>query len=270
MTHSIIEAVVLGIIQGIAEFLPISSSGHLVIFGDLLQKGLHLQVDESHNLILNVALHVGTLGSILTVYRREVVGLIQQPRLCGAIVIATIPAAIVGLLFEDQFKAAFSTPLVAGIGLLITALLLIVAQKLQTERRSLDQTGPAPALAVGAFQSLALVPGISRSGSTIAAGLFAGLKRDAATTFSFLIAIPAIGGAAVLTAAEAWQAGLGSLQPVPVALGMLTAFLVGLAALRLLIRAVSRGKLHWFAYYCLTIGVVTIVWQVLRASGNSF
>ena len=263
MTQSIIEAVVLGIIQGIAEFLPISSSGHLVIFGDLLQKSLGLQVDESHNLMLNVALHVGTLGSILVVYRRDVVALLRQPRLCSAIVVATIPAVIVGLLFEEEFRDAFSTPLVAGMGLLLTAALLIVAQKRQKERHRLEETGVGPAWVVGMFQSMALVPGVSRSGSTIAAGLFTGMQREAATTFSFLIAIPAIAGAALLTTVEAWKSGWGSLQPLPVGLGMLTSFVIGLAALRVLIRAVGQGRLHWFAYYCLAVGALTIGWQVL-------
>ena len=259
---AIVEAVLLGIVQGIAEFLPISSSGHLVILGNLLERGLGIHADETHNLALNVALHVGTLGSILVVYRKEIVQLLRQFRLCLAIVMATIPAGLAGVLLADHFKKAFATPLVAGCCLVVTAVLLLAGQSLERNKNQLEETTLWQAIVVGVFQAFALLPGISRSGSTIAAGLFTGLQRQAATTFSFLIAIPAIGGAATLTAWDAWQAPAANEPLLPLCLGALVSFVVGLFSLRWLIQLVSQRKLHWFAYYCLVVAVLTITWQL--------
>ncbi len=263
MDHNLVEALVLGVVQGVAEFLPVSSSGHLVIFGDLLQKALGVQVDESHNLLLNVALHVGTLASILVVYWRELWGLLRRPRLCWAIVVATVPAAVVGVLFKDVFETAFSTPLVAGVGLLVTAVLLLAGQRLERAKERLESISTRSATVVGLFQAAALCPGISRSGSTIAGALLSGVDRQSATTFSFLIAVPAIGGAAFLTAMDVWKEGAGNLQLVPVLLGAVTAFVVGVLSLRLLIRLVAQGRLYWFAVYCALLGLATVVWQVV-------
>lgn len=264
MTGSeILEAVLLGIVQGIAEFLPISSSGHLVICGDLIARLSGREIDPEGNLQMNVALHVGTLGSILWVYRSELRELLGRRRLCVGIVVATIPLVIVGFTLKDWFERFFQTPLIAGCGLLVTAAMLWLGQKLEREQHSLDDITPRRALTVGLFQAIALVPGISRSGSTIAGGLLTGMRRDAATTFSFLIAIPAILGAATLEGQKIWENGSTGGNSAAMVVGMLTAFLVGVVALRWLLRIVSDRKLHWFAAYCLTVGVATIVWQVL-------
>lgn len=258
----IIEAIILGVVQGIAEFLPISSSGHLVIFEELLARCFGAQEVVVEKMTLNVALHLGTLLSIVVVFWKDLLQLVHKTRLCVAIVIATIPAGIVGVVWKDTLEAAFGSPLLAGCALLVTALLLAVSQKFEQNEKPLDSIDLRTGLIIGVFQAAALVPGISRSGSTIGSGLLMGLRREAAASFSFFIAIPAIGGAAVLTAADVWQdpAGFGSVPPL--AAGTLTSFVVGVAALRWLIRLVARGKLHWFAYYCATVGTLTIVWQV--------
>jgi undecaprenyl-diphosphatase len=263
MGSEILETVLLGIVQGIAEFLPISSSGHLVICGELLARFSGRPIDPEGNLQMNVALHVGTLGSILWVYRSELRALVGRRQLCVGIVVATIPLVIVGLTLRDWFERVFQTPLIAGCGLLVTAAMLWLGQKLEREEHELDGVSPRRALTVGLFQAFALVPGISRSGSTIAGGLLTGMRREAATTFSFLIAIPAILGAATLEGKKIWENGSVVGDPVALVLGMLTAFLVGVVALRWLLRIVSERKLHWFAAYCLTVGLATIVWQVL-------
>ena len=248
-------AIVLGVIQGIAEFLPISSSGHLVIAGELfgIPKG---------NLALDVSLHVGTLASILVVYRRDIIPALKNPRLVLAVVAATIPLVFVGLFVKDIVEEAFDSALVAGCGLLLTATVVGLMPRVEREMTSLTDVTWRQALTVGLFQMLAVLPGVSRSGTTIFGGLTAGLKRDAAANFSFYIAVPAIAGAAVLHARDLLGAGSAGLQPGPMIAGMLTSFIVGIGALRLLLGMVSRRKLHWFALYCALLGGAVIAWQL--------
>lgn len=259
-----VKAIVLGAIQGIAEFLPISSSGHLVICGAIWQEATGETASPEGDLALNVALHAGTLFSILWVYRRDLWAFVaaRHWRLFMAIVVASIPAAIVGLAFKEHFEQAFATPLVAGCGLLVTATLLLLGQRLERGEWDLANVSPLRALVIGIFQAIALVPGISRSGSTIAGGLFMGLKRDAAAAFSFFIAIPAIGGAAVLTFKDAVVAGAPPHNVGALVAGAAVSFVVGVFALRGLLRVIARGKLHWFAAYCVLAGAATIVWQL--------
>lgn len=269
----LLHAILLGAVQGVAEFLPISSSGHLVVFGAVLEHGLGLEGSEKEHVVMNVALHVGTLFSIVLVYWQDLRTLLYRPKLCAFIVLATIPAAVVGLTLKSQLEQAFSSPLVVACGWVVTGGLLLYGQNNHRNERTLDAMTARDALLVGLFQSVALVPGISRSGSTISGGLLTGLRRDTAASFSFLIAIPAIAGAAVvqskdlivlvlkgesLGAATAdspgWMAMLA---------GAVTAFLVGVVALRWLRAMISQGKLHWFAYYCLTMAGITVLWQGL-------
>ena len=265
-----LEAIILGVVQGIAEFLPISSSGHLVILREPLGRLLGVQTtDLDKNLQLNVALHLGTLFSILAIYRAELRKLTRQPRLCLAIVVATIPIVIVGFTLKDRFEVVFGDPLVAGCGLLLTAGLLVVGQKMGRGDRSLEGMPMRQALVIGLFQAVAIVPGISRSGSTIAGGLLTGLRRDSAAMFSFFIAIPAISGAAVLIGKDIWQ-GQGGGNALPVlAVGALTSFVVGFFSLRWLLRLISQRKLHWFACYCALVAVVTILWQLSERLASS-
>ena len=252
------EATILGIVQGIAEFLPISSSGHLVIVGSLLGRPA-----DSGSLELNIALHLGTLFSILVVYRRDVVQMCRQFRTIFNVGLATLPIVVVGLTLKDSIESAFETPLIAGCCLFITAALLLLGQRLERGDRSVETMTWRNALAVGLFQMVAVLPGISRSGSTIAGGMMSGLRRDSAATFSFLIAIPAIGGASVLLIKDLLEAGPGGESVGVMGLGAVVSFLVGWASLRVLIHVVSRRKLHWFAYYCLAVGSLTVVWQLL-------
>jgi len=259
-----LEAIVLGVVQGIAEFLPISSSGHLVIISELMQQLGRSPVDPAGNLRMNVALHVGTLFSIVCVYYTDLLKLFRQPRLMLAIATATVPVVVVGLMLKDRFEAVYQTPMFVGCSLLVTAALLVVGQRLEQNKFSLDEISTARALVIGLFQALALIPGISRSGSTIAAGLLVGFRREAAATFSFFIAIPAILGAAVLTVADLNNSPLNADSSAGVLLvAMLTAFAIGWVALRLLLNFVSQGKLHWFAIYCALAGVATIGWQMV-------
>jgi len=258
-----LEAVGLGIIQGISEFLPISSSGHLVIVSEVIHQLTGRQVDPESNLQMTVALHLGTLLSILVVYRRDLRNLIRQPRLCLAIVAATIPIVIVGFTLKDAIKTHLFNPLAAGCGLWLTAGLLFCGQRADRDELSLPSVGWKRSVVIGLFQAVAIVPGVSRSGSTIAGGLIVGLRRDAATTFSFLIAIPAIAGAVVLTAKDIFEGQGGDNSLGVLAVGAFVSFVIGFFALRWLIRLVSQRKLHWFAWYCLCAGTAAVLWQLI-------
>ncbi|VAX40505.1 Undecaprenyl-diphosphatase [hydrothermal vent metagenome] len=276
MDYSILRAIILGVIQGIAEFLPISSSGHLVIFGDLLHRVMGTHSQQGEDLHMNIALHVGTLFSILWVYRDEIRHRVfQQPRLMLGICIATLPLVAIGLSsIKDIIEDIFNTPLYAGCGLLVTALFLFLGQKLQREaaNSTLKELHPMQAMLVGLFQAVAIIPGISRSGSTISAGLLCGIERQAAATFSFLIAIPAIAGAAVLmlkdiltqppVATSTTSTVASGNYHVALWVGGITAFFVGWGSLRGLLTLIGKGRLHYFAIYCLLLGSSTIIWQL--------
>ena len=271
-----VQVILLATIQGIAEFLPISSSGHLVVFGKLFEKWLGGPGGgHGENIVLNVALHVGTLGSILVVYRRDLWSIWKKPRLCLAIVLATIPAAVIGLTLKKKIEATFEQPLVVACGWLVTAGLLWVGQRIGRNERTLDELGVLDAVKIGCFQALALFRGVSRSGSSIAGGLFTGYRRDAAASFSFLIAIPAIGGAAVvegaslaakvMAARESTAAATavlwGGYTPSAILVGVLVSFLVGLVSLRWLLRVITERGLNWFVVYCLLAAAATFTWQ---------
>ncbi|MBS0203684.1 MAG: undecaprenyl-diphosphate phosphatase [Planctomycetes bacterium] len=260
-----IRVLILAVIQGVAEFLPISSSGHLVIGNELLKRLQGASVAEE-GMTLNLVLHLGTLGSILVVYCRRLLQILTEMdwRLCSAIVMASVPAAIVGIGFKKQLEPLFVEPAVAGAGLLVTATLLILGQRLQSGKFTDRQLPWLVAFVVGCFQAVALVPGISRSGSTISGGLLSGMQRESAATFSFLIAIPAIGGAVLLDLRDWFKPG--HVESMPIAwptllMGMIVSFVVGIVALKLLISFISRQRLHWFGYYCLAMGIAVLLWQ---------
>ncbi len=279
-TPEVWQAILLGIVQGIAEFLPISSSGHLVVFAPITGDLLGTTTESHESLILNVVLHVGTLLSIVVVYRKALWELLKQFQLCFYIVLATIPVGIVGLTLKPLLDQAFETPLVVAIGWLATAVMLLSGQKWATssENCRMEEMGPGRALMIGMFQAVALVPGISRSGSTIAGGMLSGLRREDAATFSFFIAIPAISAAALkvgldamnLNAESITTAGSSSISWTALLAGAATSFVVGIVCLQLLIKAVKMMKLHWFAYYCVAMAIGTIIWQlsVARSVGS--
>ncbi len=261
----ILEAIILGVIQGVGEFLPISSSGHLVIGGELLENLLGTSSDPSEKLLLNITLHAGTLGSILVVYRQQVWNLRLQPRVGLLLVAASVPAAVLGLTFRDVFAKVFSTPMVVGVALYATAGLLVVGQRLERGEISYERLPLGKALLIGLFQAGALIPGISRSGSTISGGLLLGLNRESAATFSFLMAIPVIGGAALVEFKDilTGEATVGS--PLALLVGGGVSFGVGVVVLRWLVELIAKGRLHWFAWYCTAVGTATIIWQLVAS-----
>jgi undecaprenyl-diphosphatase len=256
------QVLVLAIVQGITEFLPISSDGHLVALSALIMPGL----DPERFMGLEMALHLGTLGSILVYYRREIVGLLgRDRRLIPLLIIATIPSVIVGLALRELMPDMLHNALLAGLMLPVTGGLLLVAARFQKpEKNDYQQISLRQAILIGLAQPFALLPGISRSGTTITAGLLTGLTPRAATTYSFLMAIPATAGAGgyevlkmLLREPSEDQLPAGWLL-----WGALLSFVVGLAAIQFLNRMLERNRLHWFAWWCIPLGVVVVVWQL--------
>lgn len=252
-----VQVLILGVIQGIAEFLPISSSGHLVLTGILLEHftGMRLSTGKE----LEVLLHLGTLGAILLFYFDDLWRILFQPRIIAVLIVATIPAAIIGLTLEDWFDRAFDSPMVVGFGLLMTAFLLLVGQKFETSRYDNENFPWIVAVVIGCFQAAALLPGISRSGSTISGGLLTGVNRITATRYSFLLAIPITAGAILITCKRILEDGSSLSSPGPVLVGIAVSFIVGLLTLRWLVRLISQRKLHWFAGYCAVVGLATLI-----------
>ncbi len=243
---------ILAVVQGIAEFLPVSSSGHLVVLGAWMQIK-----DESAT--LEIILHAGTLASILVVYWKRIWALLQADRrVLPLLFVGTIPAAVVGLTIKKAFPEILKDPLLAGSMLLITGVLLLSLRFLPKGEADYQSFSWGKAWAVGCFQAFAILPGVSRSGSTIVGGRMLGLKSEDAVTFSFLLAIPAILGATVLAVKDLVDQPPTS-EGLSVLLGgAVVAFVIGLVSLRWLIRWSRLGRLDWFAYWCFPAGLVVI------------
>lgn len=258
-TLSLWQVLVLAVLQGIAEFLPISSSGHLLLVAPLL---LGSREPPDDMLALSVALHVGTLGSILVHYRHAIRCLLwDDRRVAGLLLVGALPAVVVGLVVKLYFDDLIETPWLAATMLLVTGTVLWLVHRQRpgtTDYRDLSWTN---AVWVGLCQAAAILPGLSRSGATIAAGLAAGLSRQAAATYAFLLALPALAGAGVLE-------GMWAVSKPPqtswqlLLLGAVVAFVVGLVALWWLERWLVRGRLVWFAWYCWLVGGAALLWQL--------
>jgi len=256
------EAVLLGIVQGVTEFLPVSSDGHLVIAQTLLG------VREG-GLVFVIAVHVGSLLALLVFYRARVLELVRGVlgreadsfRYTVKLAVATLPAVVVGLFFKDLVESAFAAPWTAGVGLLITGAFLATTRTTQA-RGQLREPSYWQALLIGCAQALAIAPGISRSGSTIALSLAFGMAPLAAAEFSFLLGIIAIVGAAVLELPEALATPADALRPLWV--GAAAAAVTGLAALSLLVRLLRGRHFHWFAGYTWAAGLAFLAYLALR------
>ncbi len=250
------KIIILAVVQGLTEFLPISSSGHLVI-------AEHLLGMETNLTALNIFLHAGTLGSILVFYHRDIIKLLCEDRRALLLLgVGTLPAIAVGLGIEAlSLKHFIEMPLVAGAMLPITGLMLVwmVGRDGKFEYGKLTYK---QALLIGLFQAVAIMPGISRSGATIAAGLLVGLKRPAAATFSFLLAIPAITLGTANETRKLIRDWPDEMRLDMLAVGMAISFAVGLLALWLVVRMLHQGRLFWFAFWCIPLGLAVVVWQV--------
>jgi len=278
VTLSIFEALVLGLAQGLSEFLPISSSGHLALLS------YFFGIDGESALVFAVMLHVGTLISVLAVYRKDVLSLlcellalirdictgkglrvnVNPTRKLGFLIIAaTIPTGLVGFLFRDIFTAMYSMLESVGVGFLVTGTILIVAERVGRNRKSVEELGFPGALFVGTCQGIAIWPGLSRSGTTIFGSLISGLSREAAVKFAFLISIPAIMGSAVLEAPGAFSAGIDGAMWAPVLIGMTVSAVSGFIAIKTMIKVVSRKKLYYFSIYTWGLGVLVLLYALV-------
>lgn len=266
-----LDAVLLGLVQGLTEFLPISSSGHLVL-GEYL-----LGLPPSSDITFEVFVHFGTFLSVVvalwgdvkalgvalvkmavpkhwsaTVYREDF-----HVRLLALIALGTIPAAIVGLTLEEAVGEAFADPKLVAVMLVLTGLILFLTRFARPSGER--QIGAPAALLIGLAQALAILPGISRSGSTISTGMYLGVSAMTAARFSFLLALPAIAGATLLQSVELFRQGVDPDTLVPILAGTLVAFGSGVLAIKVLLKIIGRGKFGLFAYYCLFIGTLGIL-----------
>jgi undecaprenyl-diphosphatase len=258
------QGVLLGVVQGLTEFLPISSSGHLVVAEAAV--GL-----TTPGVVVEVVLHVATLLAVVIVYWKVLWGLLRGAvsgddaawRYIALLAIGTVPAAAAGLLLEDFFERAFESLLLVGVNFLITGVVLW-STRVVVDRAQRPSPTAKGAIGIGLAQALAILPGISRSGTTVTAGLWLGVDAVRAAEFSFLLAIPAIGGAAVLQIPDL-PAGMGSIGAFPLAAGFVAALLSGVFAIRWLIALLRKQAFHRFAPYCWGIGAVTIVVSLVSA-----
>ena len=262
------EALILGLIQGLTEYLPVSSSGHLAIGQALF--GMN---DGADNLMFTVAVHIATVLSTIVILWSEIDWILKGLFKCELnaetkyvlnIIVSMIPVGIVGLFFKDQVEEIFGSGLlVVGCCLLITSALLVFSYFAKPRQK--EHISWKDALIIGIAQAIAVLPGVSRSGSTIATGLMLGNKKESLAQFSFLMVIPPILGEALLDVLKMLKGEdvMGGIETLPLVIGFLAAFLSGCVACKWMINIVKKGKLIYFGIYCAIVGVVTIITQLV-------
>jgi undecaprenyl-diphosphatase len=268
---NIVQALILGIVQGATEFIPVSSSGHLVLVPWLLNW-------PEPGLVFDTIVHWGTLVTILAVFWRDILALVRawarslverklnqtEAKLAWLIIVGTLPAALMGFFLEGFFESLFSSPGRVATLLLVTGAILTVSERLGKRQRSLGDLGWLDSLLIGLAQGLAIAPGISRSGATIAMGLLRGIKREAAARYSFLLATPIIFGAGLLQLLELFQTGAVGAQWPPLVIGFLAAAISGYLCIRFLLAFLQQGRLYVFAAYCWLAGIVSLIIFLMR------
>ncbi len=261
--EELLKSIILGIVQGLTEFLPISSTGHLLVFRKLF--GL-----SEAGLFLDTMMHLGTLVSVVIVFWKEIIYLIRNPfsKLSLLIIAGTIPTAFIGLAFEDFFEEISRTGITVGWEFLVTGFILWFADRAKERgHKNIDQIRYRDAILVGTLQGAAILPAISRSGLTISGALFAGVQKGDAAKFSFLISLPAILGAVVLQGAKLTNgeeiAALNSIGIIPMIVGTLAAAISGYIAVKWMLNILQKGSLKVFSYYVWTLGTIIIITQFL-------
>lgn len=273
---SLLQAIILGIIQGLTEFLPVSSSAHLVLAPYFL--GWQIPADQAF--IFNVLVQNGTLLAVIVYFWRDLAAIIAafvrgllrgkpfedaNARMGWYLILATIPAGLFGLAAKDLIESAFSSAVMTAVFLVVTAALLLLVERVGKRTRPLSDLNWKDALVIGVFQALSVFPGVSRSGSTIAGGMLRNFERPSAARFAFLMSIPVMLAAGLLETVSLTQSpDVGKLLPV-VAVGFVTAAVVGYFAIRWLIGYLMRHSLKVFAFYCLALAAVTLVVTLVRS-----
>lgn len=265
---TLVAAVLLGVIQGLTEFLPVSSSAHLI----LARAFFGWEVPPELGLAFDVALHIGTLAAILVFFRQEIAAMAaslpaafardpgESGWLLRRIIVGTIPVVIVGLLFNDLIEQVLRTPGVAAVALTVGAIGMLVAERLGPRHRTESSLGWTDAVLIGCAQAAALIPGISRSGATITVGMFLGMRRDAAARFTFLLAIPATAAAAAKETLEVMQLSVPAGGFQLFAVGIVVSAAVGYLTIKYFLRFLAGHKLDVFAYYRLALAAATVIW----------
>jgi len=261
-----IKVIIMGIVQGLTEFFPVSSSGHLVILQDLF-------MFNPPGVSTEVFLHAGTLLAVTAVFYKDIIEVIKgffssiglykkkngYEKICWMIIIANIPAGIAGVFFKDSIENFFASSRAAYVFLIITEIYLLVGSLIKNEEITIGRVGFRQAFIIGISQMFAILPGISRSGSTIITGKILKLKPEDAARFSFLIMLPAVGGATLL---ELKDFSAASVSAGAMIWGVITSFVIGFLALKILLEFVKEYRLHYFAYYCFALGFFGLFYLV--------
>jgi len=255
---NILEAMVLGIIQGLTEFLPVSSSGHLVLFQNIFDV-------QGDMIFFDTMLHVGTLVAVVAVFWQDILSILKKPvqKMTGLLLLATLPAVAAALLFKDFFEGSFEGQYLS-FGFLVTGIFLTAAEwieKLFQKRNNTVSYGDAAVM--GCMQAVAILPGISRSGSTIVGGLFSGMNRNLAARFSFLMSIPVILGSVVLQGYDILKYGAGEIDVLSTLVGMVFAAVSGFFAIRFMLKFIRERKLYGFAIYTGALGLLILLDQLV-------
>lgn len=260
----ILEAILLGVLQGLTEFLPVSSSGHIELGKYLF--GIELKDD----LLFSLFLHLATVLSTIIVFRKDILSIIKElfqfkfneaTRFVTYILISMLPVFIVGIFFKDAVESFYNGNIAfVGAMLIITGLLLLASEKIKAKTRNLNAPS---AFIIGIAQAIAVLPGISRSGATIATGLISGVDRSAIARFSFLMVIPPIIGASILDVGDISNSKYNSTDILNMCAGFIAAFLTGLFACKLMIRLVKNSKLIYFAIYCFLVGSICLISRLI-------
>ena len=250
------QAMVLGIVQGLTEFLPVSSSGHLILVRELM--GLNIGVNAQFNLMFDVTAHLGTLIAVVIVLYKPILELFKKPfKKLLLLVIATIPAVVVGFVFKDYIEQYFSTATYLCFFFLFTAIIMLVSEIVAKRNRKPKDLSYGGAIAMGVMQGIGVFPGVSRSGSTIFGGTLAGTDTKKVATFSFLMSIPVILGSLLLSVIDVAQAGtLAQIDWFSIFVGMASAFASGYIAVRVMLALVAKANFKWFSLYLLVISIL--------------
>jgi undecaprenyl-diphosphatase len=255
---STIQAIILGLIQGLTEFLPISSSGHLVLFQKIFG------INEP-TLIFDTMVHVGTLAAVITVLWKEIFALLKKPfqKLTWLLIVGTIPTGIIGIMFKDSFEALYKSGSTLGFEFLATGIIILFAERLNNGRKNVHETSYLDAAFIGVMQGAAIMPAISRSGLTISGALMRNLDREFAAKFSFLLSIPAILGAAVFQVKDIIDLGTVNVNVTPIVAGTISAAIAGYFSVRFMIVLIKKGSMKCFSYYVFAVGALVLIDQYI-------
>ncbi|OGF44647.1 MAG: hypothetical protein A2452_08060 [Candidatus Firestonebacteria bacterium RIFOXYC2_FULL_39_67] len=250
---TLLESIILGIVQGLTEFLPVSSSGHLVVIQSLFKNF------SQPGILFDVTLHLGTALAVVIYFRKRIVEIFKNIKLLMLVLTATAVTGVIGVAFKDVFEKMFTDVKLVGAALIGTAIILLFAGRVKTGNKTEKEMTWLNALFVGLIQGIAIIPGISRSGSTISAGLFAKLDRKFAAEFSFLLSIPAVLGAAVIETRHLTKADMVNIDISVYLTGLLVAAITGFFCTKLLVNIIQKQKLHYFSIYLLIMGTIVLM-----------